>query len=192
MLIIYIAMKILILFVFVLSSGILHSQNINYNHKSIAKELERIWNYEGEKEEMSLINSESMFEGKYFNLQDVGYVYVGRVKSCRVGGCSIEKETNGPREYFDYFICFNKKGVVQDLKVFNYAATHGQEVSSRGWLKQFIGFSSKQELEVGKNIDSISGATISVYAITDDIQLKTQFLAKKLKKNYFLEGKNEN
>ncbi len=189
---IYITMKKLFLFVFVLLSGILKSQDINYNHKSIAKELQRIWSYEGNKEEMTLLNSESMFEGKYFSLENVGYLYVGRVKSCRVGGCSIDHEVNGLREYFDYFICFNGAGIVQDVKVFNYAATHGQEVSSRGWLKQFIGFSSKNELEVGKNIDSISGATISVYAITDDIQLKTQFLAQKLKKNHFLEGKNEN
>ncbi len=176
-------MKIIFLTVFVLLCMLSKSQDIDYNHKSISKELQRLWSYEGHKEEMMLLNSESMFDGKYFSLHGVGYIYVGRVKSCRVGGCSFEHESNGPREYFDYLICFDKIGTVQDVKVFNYAATHGQEVSSKGWLKQFKGFTSQQVLEVGKNIDSISGATISVYAITDDIQLKTQFLIKKLAKN---------
>jgi len=31
-------------------------------------------------------------------------------------------------------------------------------------------------LEVNKNIDAISGATISVFAITNDVQLKTKIL----------------
>lgn len=66
--------------------------------------------------------------------------------------------------------------MVELVKVFNYQATHGQEVSAKGWLKQFIGFDGRKPLTVGKNIDAISGATISAYGITLDVQDKTTLL----------------
>ena len=46
----------------------------------------------------------------------------------------------------------------------------------KGWLNQFIGYDGTKTLRVGKEIDSISGATISAYGITTDIQQKTFYL----------------
>ncbi len=45
---------------------------------------------------------------------------------------------------------------------------------AKGWLKQFTGYDGSDTLEVGKNVDAISGATISVYGITLDVQMKTR------------------
>jgi hypothetical protein len=109
------------------------------------------------------------------------YIYVGRVNSCRSGGCS--SPTSQPMnlettEYFDYLIVFDSNVSVQQVKVYNYQATHGQEVANKGWLKQFQGYDGKRSLTVGKSIDAISGATVSVYSITDDIQDKTKLLKK--------------
>ena len=122
--------------------------------------------------------------GKFFRvlngseISDVKYVFVGRVNSCRAGGCSISGNTpaNMESEYFDYCIFFDSAKTVKQVDVFNYQATHGYEITAKGWLKQFAGFSGKDSLEVNKNIDGISGATISVYAITSDVQQKTKML----------------
>lgn len=120
--------------------------------------------------------------GKFFKIRTdastLKYAYVGRVTSCRAGGCGIQPEVpaDGLSEYFDYFILFDATGAVMTVRVYNYQATHGQEITVRGWLKQFIGFKANQELRVGKEVDSITGATISVYAITDDIREKTTLL----------------
>ncbi|KAF0236550.1 MAG: FMN-binding [Prolixibacteraceae bacterium] len=123
-------------------------------------------------------------QGKFFSVlnnalvSEVKYVYVGRVNSCRTGGCSgsgkapIAIES----EYFDYYIFFDSVKSVKLIEVFNYQAKHGYEITAKGWLKQFIGFTGKDSLEVNKNIDGISGATISVYAITSDVQEKTRLL----------------
>ncbi|HCY41547.1 MAG TPA: FMN-binding protein, partial [Prolixibacteraceae bacterium] len=46
------------------------------------------------------------------------------------------------------------------------------------WLKQFQGYDGTRPLTVGKSIDAISGATVSVFSITDDIQEKTRLLKK--------------
>ncbi|MCU4154697.1 FMN-binding protein [Carboxylicivirga sp. A043] len=165
--------------------------DINYEHKAIQKTLEK---------SLSLVNPQlselvlpanyaTGFEGKFFNVAcdntdaDIKYMYIGRVNSCRAGGCSMPSALSqgGESEYFDYLMVFNAKGEVIMVKVFNYQATHGHEVTAKGWLKQFIGYNtSENELEVGKNIDSISGATISVNGITQDISDKTQIINKYL------------
>jgi Na+-translocating ferredoxin:NAD+ oxidoreductase RnfG subunit len=122
--------------------------------------------------------------GKFFQTRNenrqspVRYAYVGRVNSCRTGGCAAPGNITGEigYEYFDYFILFDARGSILQTKVFNYQATHGQEITARGWLKQFDGYSGKNDLRVGHGIDAISGATISVYAITSDVKEKTQIL----------------
>jgi hypothetical protein len=107
-----------------------------------------------------------------------GYLHYGRVNTCRAEGCSAPG-TSGPAEkseYFDYTILYTPAMEVEDIRIYNYQASHGHEITARGWLKQFKGFSGEKTLEVGKHIDGISGATISVNAITDDVQWKTRLL----------------
>jgi len=112
------------------------------------------------------------------NSQAAGYLHVGRVKTCRTGGCTLSgsSDANFEGEYFDYLIIFDASIEVEIVRVFNYQASYGHEIAARGWLKQFEGFNAEQSLEPGKNIDSISGATISVHAITNDVEWKTKKL----------------
>jgi hypothetical protein len=111
-----------------------------------------------------------------------GYLHYGRVMTCRSGVCSMpdEKVSGVDSEYFDYMIFFNPSVMVENIRVFNYQASYGHEITARGWLRQFQGFSGEKSLNVGKNIDAISGATVSVHAITDDVQWKTSLLKKML------------
>lgn len=95
----------------------------------------------------------------------------------------MDPAENYETEYFDYFILFDSECAIKLTRIYNYAATHGHEVAAKGWLKQFAGYNGTDTLEVGKNIDAISGATISVYSITEDVQLKTILLKNYLCKN---------
>lgn len=161
--------------------------DVNYKHKALIKALQKA----GIKdmsvvEEISVPDSVitvNQIKGKYFlikenNVSQYQYIYIGRVNSCRAGSCSIsnEKPKEGNSEYFDYYILFDQNKTVQTVKVFNYQATHGHEITAKGWLKQFIGHDGSESLQVDKNIDAISGATISVYAITLDVETKTAIL----------------
>lgn len=103
---------------------------------------------------------------------DLGMVYIGRVNSCRSGGCAIEpsNEESLAFEFFDYFMLTDTNGEVLWVKVFNYQATQGHEVMSRGWLNQFKGLSASTKVVFGQDIEGISGATVSASAITNDIQ----------------------
>lgn len=117
----------------------------------------------------------------------LGYIYLGRVNSCRSGGCSVGATDESLEfEYFDYFFVTDATGKVMQVKVFNYRATHGHEIMSSGWLRQFIGYSGENELIYGKDIEAISGATVSANAINDDIQLEVDCLQKCLSDSVIL------
>lgn len=181
-------MKSVFIAVFLFVSGIAFSKgDIDYKHKSIEKTLIKTCNLiNPELIEMNLpdsIQSATTLQGKFFTVKsdntdsNISHVYIGRVNSCRAGGCSRPDAIPfGESEYFDYMVCYSIKGEVILVKVFNYQASHGYEITAKGWLKQFIGYNTEQYLKVGGNIDSISGATISVNGITTDIEDKTAIL----------------
>jgi Na+-translocating ferredoxin:NAD+ oxidoreductase RnfG subunit len=186
--------KSVITLVLVLCTCLVYGRGgINYEHKAIKKTLLKscqLTNVQLEELTFSKEQSEHM-QGKFFTItsdnadSQITHMYIGRVNSCRAGGCSRPGAVPlGESEYFDYMILFNNKSEVALVKVFNYQATHGHEVTAKGWLKQFIGYNTEEaELEVGRNIDSISGATISVNGITDDVSKKTQLLEHYLSKS---------
>jgi hypothetical protein len=145
-------------------------RDLSGNGKIDAASLQRLGIDDGELE-----------AGRFFQQElqpEYPFVYVGRINSCRAGGCQVSLGAfqTGKPEFFDYYILFNPKGEVARVKIFNYQATHGQEVTVAGWLKQFIGYNGQETLKVGKHIDSISGATISVNALTADVEYRTRML----------------
>lgn len=186
--------KITLLFIsFLWFAAVFAQKPVDYQPKSLLKTLQA----EGIDlmclKEISIADSNishKSFQGKFFqitreNTYNYEYIYIGRVNSCRAGGCSISGHEENPEdklEFFDYYIVFDSNKTVRLVKVFNYEATHGQEITSKGWLRQFIGYNGDEPLQVEKNIDAISGATISVYAITFDIEMKTEIL-KNIMKN---------
>jgi hypothetical protein len=167
-------------------SGSMSEPGIDYSPRLLHRELTAIF---GGGEYMitgfpegDMPAGSSLMNGKFFSIRvaEGGKIiaYIGRVNSCRAGGCSNPSlaGTEGESEYFDYFILFDSEKKVMLVRVFNYAATHGQEVAVKRWLDQFAGHDGAKPLRVGKEIDAISGATISVYALVADVQEKTLLL----------------
>ncbi len=158
--------------------------NVDYQNKRLVNNLKKFGVHElSNLEEIEVTGETGFKSGKIYKVTDnaesarVKYIFVGRVNSCRTGGCDEAlSEESMESEYFDYFIFFDNNKSVKLVEVFNYQATHGYEVTAKGWLKQFVGFSGNDSLIVNKNIDGISGATISVHALTLDVQEKTRIL----------------
>jgi Na+-translocating ferredoxin:NAD+ oxidoreductase RnfG subunit len=89
----------------------------------------------------------------------------------------------GKSQPITYAVFFDSEGKVQQSHIIKYREPIGGEVSNRQWLKQFIGKSSSSEYKIGFDVDSISGATISVNAVTRGIHRSTfviQYLLKKI------------
>lgn len=185
-------MKIILIFLlqfaFTASNFVLNQSDQNSLPKSITKDLKKLYKIEDSNFGIKKLKhqeetSSPSFSG-YFEVSSKGelccFVYVGRVNTCRADGCSNpENNPSGEAsEFFDYYIVFSKDKRVEVVRVFNYEATHGHEVSAKGWLKQFVGYDTSKTLIAGKNIDAISGATISVHAIIEDIKYRTIAISK--------------
>mgnify|MGYP003624826122 CR=1 FL=1 len=81
-------------------------------------------------------------------------------------GYACFASSKGKNDYFDYMVIFDKELVIKKVKVLIYRSTYGGEIMSHSWLKQFIGETNGQEMAMDKDIDGISGATLSAPSIT--------------------------
>ncbi|MBB6681310.1 FMN-binding protein [Aequorivita sp. 609] len=125
-----------------------------YNTENFAKETIAV-SKDLNAKTMSEFGNENLFKilsgGKF-----LGYGYIGNAPS--------------KTATFDYLVLFDKNFVVTKSKVLIYREEHGGEISSKRWLKQFIGASpTTEELVYNRNIIPISGATISVKSLTTEI-----------------------
>lgn len=154
------------------------SPQLDFNQKKLQKLIMKTYELENYELLKANVPNCNFRHGELFfvksNDNQKRLIYIGRVNSCRSGGCSLEIASDSETdleefEYFDYVIFFDSTITIQKVVIFNYQATHGYEVTAKSWLKQFNRYNGMSELVVGKNVDAISGATISVYAITDDI-----------------------
>lgn len=76
----------------------------------------------------------------------------------------------GKVDSFIYMIIFKPDGAIELVSVLLYKENYGGEIGSKRFLKQFEGKSNGLNMEYNKDIDGISGATISVQAITRSIK----------------------
>ena len=67
---------------------------------------------------------------------------------------------------FDYLVIFDQEWTVLNSKVLVYREEYGGEIGSKRWLKQFLGKTPNDRVDMETNIDAISGATISVRSMT--------------------------
>lgn len=101
----------------------------------------------------------------------LGLVYSGRIQACGLGGCEQAGRVLPLEfEYFDLCVAIDTNASILRVDIHNYAATYGHAVCSPAWLKQFVGYRGVQELIPGRNVDAISGATVSVNALCADLE----------------------
>jgi hypothetical protein len=131
--------------------------------------------------ECSITEIQSQGGQVYFKISNGTETAVGSVRlvrSCNAEVCgagSVSDEIPAA-EYFEYFLITDNSSNVIHVEVFNYQSTKGHEIMSKSWLRQFVGYKPDKNLVFGRDIDGISGATISARAITEDIPLAVKAL----------------
>lgn len=78
--------------------------------------------------------------------------------------------TKGKFDKFDFMVLYNPDKTINKVRVLIYREDHGGEIGSKRWLKQFVGKSIKNSNTLNREVDGISGATISCNAITQEIK----------------------
>ncbi len=97
-----------------------------------------------------------------------------RVFTCRVHNSAIGfgflDEVRGKTQLITYLVGVYPDGRVNDVDVLVYRESYGGEITYTTFREQFRQKSNKDNLTAGKNIKNISGATISVRAVTDGVR----------------------
>ena len=95
-------------------------------------------------------------------------------------GYTVMTAAKGRYDYFDYLVIYDPGLVILNIQVFEYRSDHGYEICNKKWLNQFEG-KRGCDLNYGKEIDAISGATYSAFSITEDLSILCRFLSENLK-----------
>lgn len=81
-------------------------------------------------------------------------------------GFAVVRNVTGKDQPITFLVAIDTADRLADVDVLVYREPYGGEVAYDAWRKQFRGKSAADPLQVGRDIRTISGATISVNAVT--------------------------
>jgi len=86
--------------------------------------------------------------------------YFGMKDGKKTGVALVEVQPGkwGPVKYI---VALDLTGKVTNLAVMSYVEQRGRPIATRRFLGQFVGKTGKNAITIGKDIDAVSGATIS-------------------------------
>ncbi len=81
-------------------------------------------------------------------------------------GFAAVRNVTGKDQPITFLVAIDPADRLKDVDVLVYREPYGGEVAYEAWRRQFRGKSAADSLRVGREIRAISGATISVNAVT--------------------------
>jgi transcriptional regulator of nitric oxide reductase len=81
-------------------------------------------------------------------------------------GYAVVRNVKGKDQPITFLVAVDPGDHLKDVDILVYREPYGGEVAYDSWRKQFRGKTAQDPMEVGKDIRSISGATISVNSVT--------------------------
>lgn len=92
-------------------------------------------------------------------------------------GFAQVRDVMGKDQPITYLVATDTALVLRDIDILVYREAYGGEVAYEAWRKQFRGRGAPDSLVVGRQIRGISGATISVNAVTLGVRQALRQLA---------------
>ncbi|TAL63714.1 MAG: FMN-binding protein [Burkholderiaceae bacterium] len=86
------------------------------------------------------------------------------------GGWFIADEVVGKHDFIPFALALDEHGAVKDVEILEYRETYGDGVRNPAWRAQFTGKAHGATLKLGKDIQNISGATLSSRHVTDGVK----------------------
>lgn len=86
------------------------------------------------------------------------------------GGWLVFDTVMGRYEAIDIAVAINAEGEVSGVEILTYREIYGYEVRRPEWRRQFQGKTPDSKLKLNKDIDNISGATLSSQGITQGVK----------------------
>jgi Na+-transporting NADH:ubiquinone oxidoreductase subunit NqrC len=76
----------------------------------------------------------------------------------------------GKHLVIDYAVALDPDGRVRRVEILEYRESYGGEVANPDWLRQFVGKTGRDSLEIDEDIRNISGATLSSRHVTEGVK----------------------
>lgn len=157
----------MVLIIFILFSLVINNDGLlDQYHKQTHKTIQRQFDLRN----ATLVEQECKI-GELYKVFDSnkqkGYVLLSEVAACNLGGCHQYKQIKNSEgsEFFDLLVVTDQDMNIKLIKILNYFSDFGYQVTSKKYLKKFIGKSVCAFMEDNDEIDIVSGATISSYAL---------------------------
>jgi Na+-translocating ferredoxin:NAD+ oxidoreductase RnfG subunit len=87
-----------------------------------------------------------------------------------VVGYAFVDDVIGKTEPITYMVTITPDTTVERLDLLVFRETHGYEIERSSWRDRFRGERLGNDLRVGRDIDKITGATLSCRAVTDGVR----------------------
>jgi len=88
----------------------------------------------------------------------------------RLLGTLYVDDVIGKVEWVTYALAVDPDGSVRALEILDYRETHGYEVRTPSWRRQFVGRRADTRFQFGEDIKNITGATLSCAHLTAGVQ----------------------
>ncbi|MGE5621775.1 MAG: FMN-binding protein [Bacillota bacterium] len=85
-------------------------------------------------------------------------------------GHMVLDDVIGKFELISYAVGINPDASIKQVEILAYRESHGFEIKSAAWRRQFVGKTVQSGLAVGEGIANISGATLSCTHVTDGVR----------------------
>ena len=157
-------MKLIFYFFFLPGSFVLFGQGTSPTRQE-HKEIARIFGKETISEQVDLTPYRLLLTGL---LKEADQLFRMGEKG-NTAGYMLRTSARGRYENFDYTIFFSAGLSIRSVKVTIYRSSYGAAICHKKWLGQFEGYEGG-ELILGREIDAISGASISAQSMVEDIQ----------------------
>jgi len=110
---------------------------------------------------------ENSVKQKFF--KDWLYVYNISIKDSAIAFGFLDNVI-GKSMPITFFVLLDIEGNITSTNIIKYREPYGGAVSNDNWNEQFTGKNSGSDFTVGKSVNGISGATISVKSVTKGIR----------------------
>jgi Na+-transporting NADH:ubiquinone oxidoreductase subunit NqrC len=85
-------------------------------------------------------------------------------------GAVVLDDVIGKFELISYAVALNPDASVKQVEILAYRESHGSEIRTPTWRKQFVGKKAQSGIAIGDGIANISGATLSCTHVTDGVR----------------------
>jgi Na+-translocating ferredoxin:NAD+ oxidoreductase RnfG subunit len=99
-------------------------------------------------------------------------VYAGSLRAWQAddGGYFFVDAVIGKHDLITYAVALTAEGKVRQTEILEYREAYGGDVRNAHWRAQFNGRQHGDPVQIGRDIQNISGATLSCEHVTDGIR----------------------